>query len=191
MRLRWCVLATALVLVVSACSGGKSGGGSSAGNGLGGATTTATAANSACKTTPLRSTEVGVSASTITVTVVADVNNSIRPGLFKGSWDGVKAWGDYMNSKGGLACRRVIVKEGDSKLSPTDASNAVAAACGDSVALVGTTALFLQNVSAMESCKDKAGKPTGVPDIADLHTEVAQQCSKISFAALPRVVVSV
>jgi Periplasmic binding protein len=185
MRLRWCVLATASVLVVTACSSGKSGGGSSAGNGLGGATTTATAANSACKTTPLKSTEVGVSASTITVTVVADVNNSIRPGLFKGSWDGVKAWGDYMNSKGGLACRRVVVKEGDSKLSPTDASNAVAAACGDSVALVGTTALFLQNVSAMESCKDQAGKPTGIPDIADLQTEVAQQCSKVSFAALP------
>ena len=38
MRLRWCVLATALVLVVTAC--GSSGGGSknTAGNGLGGAT---------------------------------------------------------------------------------------------------------------------------------------------------------
>ena len=183
MRLRWCVLATALVLVVTAC--GSSGGGTSAGNGLGGTTTTAPAANSVCKTAALKSTEVGVTASTITVTVVADVNNSVRPGLFKGSWDGMKAWGDYMNSKGGLACRRVVVKQGDSKLSPTDATNAVAAACGNSVALVGTTALFLQNVSAMESCKDKAGVATGIPDIADLQTEVAQQCSKISFATLP------
>ncbi|MDP9334722.1 MAG: ABC transporter substrate-binding protein [Actinomycetota bacterium] len=183
MRLRWCVLATALVLVVTACGSGGSGG-KSAGNGLGGATTT-TPANSVCKTAALKSTEVGVTASTITVTVVADVNNSVRPGLFKGSWDGVKAWGEYMNSKGGLACRRVVVKQGDAKLSPTDAANAVAAACGNSVALVGTTALFLQNVSAMESCKDKAGVATGIPDIADLQTEVAQQCSKISFATLP------
>src|SRR5260221_2357781 len=133
----------------------------------------------------MQRTEVGVTPTTITVTVVADVNNSVRPGLFKGSWDGVKAWGDYMNSKGGLACRHVIVKQGDAKLSPTDASNAVAAACGNSVALVGTTALFLQNVSSMESCKDKAGVATGIPDIADLQTEVAQQCSKISFATLP------
>jgi hypothetical protein len=184
MRLRWCVLATALVLIVTACGSGG-GGGNNAGNGLGGTTASTAAPNDVCKTAALKSTEIGVSASTITVTVVADVQNGFRPGLFKSSWDGVKAWGAYMNSKGGLACRKVVVKEADSKLSPTDASNAVAAACGDSVALVGTTALFLQNVSGMEACKDKAGKPTGIPDIAELQTEVAQQCSKISFATLP------
>ena len=118
------------------------------------------------------------------MTVVADVNNSIRPGLFKGSWDGVKAWGDYINSKGGLACRKVVVKEGDSKLSPTDSTNAISAACANSVAMVGTTALFLQDVTPMETCKDKAGATTGIPDLALLQTEPAQQCSAISFAAL-------
>jgi hypothetical protein len=183
MRLRWCVLATALVLIVTACGGGSSGGGSSVG--LGGTTTPSTSVNSVCTNAALKSTEVGVSATTITVTVIADVNNPIRPGLFKGSWDGVKAWGDYMNSKGGLGCRKVVVKQGDAKLSPTDAATAVATACGNSVAMVGTTALFLQDVSVMNSCKDKAGKATGIPDIADLQTEVAQQCSPISFATLP------
>jgi hypothetical protein len=186
MRLRWCVLATALVLVVTACGGGSSNsGGGGGGGGLGGPTTTAAAAQSVCKTAKLTSPEIGVTASTITVTVIADVNNSIRPGLFKGSWDGMVAWGKYINSKGGLACRKVIVKQGDAKLSPTDAFNAAAAACGNSVAMVGTTALFLQDVSGMEKCKDKTGKATGIPDIADLQTEVAQQCSKISFATLP------
>jgi hypothetical protein len=184
MRLRWCVLATALVLGITACSSGGSSGGGSGGGGLG-PTTPTTAVNDACKTAKLTAPEVGVTASTITVTVVADVQNGFRPGLFKGSWDGVKAWGDYMNSKGGLACRKVIVKEADSKLSPTDANNAVAAACGNSVALVGTTALFFQNVSAMNNCKDKAGKATGLPDMAELQTEVAQQCSPVSFATLP------
>jgi hypothetical protein len=184
MRLRWCVLATALVLGITACSSGGSNGGSSGGGGLG-PTTPTTAVNDACKTATLTSPEIGVTATTITVTVVADVQNGFRPGLFKGSWDGVKAWGDYMNSKGGLACRKVIVKEADSKLSPTDANNAVAAACGNSVALVGTTALFFQNVSAMNNCKDKAGKATGLPDMAELQTEVAQQCSPVSFATLP------
>jgi Periplasmic binding protein len=184
MRLRWCVLATALVLVVTACGGGSSGG-SSSGGGLGGATTTAPAATSACKTTPLKSTEVGVTPTTITVTVVADVVNGFRPGLFKGSWDGVKAWGDYMNSQGGLACRKVVVNEADSKLASADANNAVAAACGNSVALVGTTALFFDNVSAMNNCKDKAGQPIGIPDLAELQTESAQQCSPVSFATLP------
>jgi len=153
MRLRLCVLATALVLVVTACSGSssKSGNGGSGGGGLGGPTTTAPAADSACKTATLTSPEVGVTPKTITVTVVADVDNGFRPGLFKGAWDGVKAWGDYINSKGGLACRTVVVKEADSKLSPTDANNAVAAACGNSVAMVGTTALFFSNVSAMNN----------------------------------------
>src|SRR6185295_8224414 len=175
------VLAAAFVLVVSACNGGSIGNNAD-GKGLGGATSSTAAPNDACKSARLKSTEVGVSASTITVTVVADVNNPIRPGVFKGSWDGVKAWGDYMNSKGGLACRRVVVKQADSKLSPGDAANSVAAACGNSVALVGTTALFLQNVSGMEACKDKAGVATGIPDLALVQTEVAHQCSKISFA---------
>jgi len=190
MRLRWCVLATALVLLVTACGGGSgsskaaSNGG---GDGLGGGATTTPVTSAGKCDTPLTSPEVGVTDKTITVTVVADVNNSIRPGLFKGSWDGMKAWGDYINSIGGLACRKVVVKQGDAKLSPTDAANAVSAACGDSIALVGTTALFLQasGVSAMEACKDKSGAATGIPDIADLQTEVAQQCSPISFATLP------
>ena len=165
MQLRWCVVATALVLGVSACGGGSSNKSSSGGgDGLGGATTTSVASPGKCDNT-LTSSEVGVTPKTITVTVVADVNNSIRPGLFKGSWDGMKAWGDYTNSIGGLACRKVVVKEGDAKLSPTDAFNAAAAACSDSVAMVGTTALFLQDVSGMESCKDKAGVATGIPDI--------------------------
>ena len=67
----------------------------------------------------------------------------------------------------------------------TDAKNAVAAACGNSLALVGTTALFFQDVSVLQGCKDKAGAATGLPDIAELQTEAAQQCSPDSFAALP------
>jgi hypothetical protein len=188
MRLRWCVLATALVLVVSACSSGGSSGKASPGvggnGGLGGGTTTTLKPAANCNV-PLKSTEIGVTAKTITVTVIADVNNSIRPGLFKGSWDGMVAWGKYINSIGGLACRQVVVKEGDAKLSPTDAANALAAACTNSMATVGTTALFLQDVTAMNTCKDKTGKATGLPDIAELQTEVAQQCSPVSFATLP------
>ena len=35
------------------------------------------------------------------------------------------------------------------------------------------------------ACKDKAGAATGIPDLAELQTEAAQQCSPISFATLP------
>jgi hypothetical protein len=184
MRLRWCGLATALMIGAAACGGGSSKA-TDGGGGLGDPTTTTKpAANSNCNTT-LQSTEIGVTPKTITVTVIADVNNPIRPGVFKGSWDGMVAWGRYINSLGGLACRTVVVKEGDAKLSPTDAANAAAAACSDSIAMVGTTAVFLQNVSGMESCKDTTGAATGILDIATLQTEVAHQCSRIAFAALP------
>ena len=37
----------------------------------------------------------------------------------------------------------------------------------------------------MNTCKDKAGQAVGLPDIAELQTEVAQQCSPVSFATLP------
>ena len=62
MRLRWCVLATALVLVVTACGGGSSSkDGDTVGGGLGGTTTPTTAANSVCKTATLpKATEIGV-----------------------------------------------------------------------------------------------------------------------------------
>jgi hypothetical protein len=177
----WCVIATVCALVVAGCSGGNASG--SGNQALGGGPSTTVKQPGDCSR-QLRSTEFGVTPTTITVTVLADVQNAFRPGLFKGSWTGVKAWGDYMNARGGLACRKVVVKEVDSKLSPTDSQNGIAAACNDSLALVGTTALFLQDVRTMDGCKDRAGRATGIPDIAELQTEAAQQCSPVSFPVL-------
>ena len=77
------------------------------------------------------------------------------------------------------------MKTADSKLTADDARNAITTACTNSLALVGTTALFLDDMSAAEQCKDKAGKPVGIPDLAVIQTYANQQCSPISFAALP------
>jgi ABC-type branched-subunit amino acid transport system substrate-binding protein len=177
------VLIAALTLVVAACG---SGGGSSpnAGGGLGATTTTAPAAAD-CKDKTLTSSEIGVSDKEITITVMADVDNPFKPAVFEGAWNGVKAWADYVNAQGGLACRTVVVKKRDSKLNAEEAKNQITAACADSLALVGTTAVFLTDVSGMEGCKDKAGKATGIPDLADLQTESVQQCSDVSFPTLP------
>src|SRR4029079_1333593 len=65
-----------------------------------------------------------------------------------------------------------------------EAQNAMTTACGDSLAMVGTTAVFLTNMAPAESCKDKAGKATGIPDLAVLQTSTTQQCSPISWPAL-------
>jgi hypothetical protein len=171
----------AMLVFASAC-----GGGTKVDNALDTTTSAGTATTSdVCKTTTLEATEVGVTPTTITVTVAADTGSPIRPGLFQGSVDGVKAWADYINANGGLACRKVVVNAADSKLSADDARNAVTTACGNSLALVGTTALFLDDMSPAEQCKDKAGKATGIPDLAVIQTYASQQCSPVSYAALP------
>jgi hypothetical protein len=182
-RSNWVAVMVAMVLVGSACGGGKK---------IGGEITTGTTvpANTSttsdvCKTTTLQSTEVGVTPTTITVTVIADTGSPLRPGLFQGPVDAVEAWAKYINASGGLACRKVVVKTADSKLSADDARNSVTTACGNSLSLVGTTALFLDNMQPAETCKNHAGQPVGIPDLAVLQTYAVQQCSPVSFAALP------
>ena len=186
MRLRWCVLATALVLVVTACGGGSSGGGA-AGGGLGGSTTTATAAARACaRPRRSRAPRSACPPTTITVTVIADVNNGFRPGLFKGSWDGVKAWGDYINSKGGLALPQGRRQRGRLQAEPDRRHRTRSPPRAATRSRWSARPRCSSRTSARwRACKDKAGEATGIPDIAELQTEVAQQCSPISFATLP------
>jgi ABC-type branched-subunit amino acid transport system substrate-binding protein len=170
-----------LALGLAAC-----GGGTDVDDGASDTTTGNTSGNQdACEGVTLEASEVGVTPDTITITVTADTGSPIRPGLFQGSIDAVTAWAEAQNAQGGLACRQVEVKVADSKLNADESRNALAAACGDSFALVGTTALFLNDMTPAESCKDKAGATTGLPDLAVLQTEAVQQCSAISFAMLP------
>jgi len=129
--------------------------------------------------------EIGVTADTIKIAVIADVDNPVRPGLFQGTVNGVRAFAKYINgTKGKLAGRNVEVDFIDSKLSADEARNAVIRACQEDFAIVGTNALFLNNVQPMEQCIDKAGQMTGLPDVPTLQTEVAHQCSQISFAVI-------
>ena len=128
--------------------------------------------------------EIGVTASTIKIAVIADVDNAARPGLFQGIVNGVQAFAKYINGHGKLAGRNVEVDFIDSKLSADEARNAVIRACQEDFAIVGTSALFLNNVQPLEQCVDKVGQATGLPDVPTLQTEVAHQCSPISFAVI-------
>ena len=122
-RSAWVAVTVSMVVLAAACGSGKKiGGGVAPGSTVApGAPTT----SDVCKTTTLQSTEVGVSPRTITVTVIADTGSPLRPGLFQGSVDAVQAWAKYINANGGLACRQVVVKTADSKLTADDARNAV------------------------------------------------------------------
>jgi Periplasmic binding protein len=130
-------------------------------------------------------TDVGITDKTIRIAVVADVDNQLAPGIFQGSVDGVKGWAKYVNSHGGLAGRKVQVDFIDSKLDADESRNAVIKACSEDFALIGTSAVFLNNVDDIEACVDKAGAATGIPDIAVVATEIAQQCSPTTYAVNP------
>ncbi len=131
------------------------------------------------------SNEVGVTAKTIRVAVVDDVDNSIVPGVLQGIVDGVEGWGKYVNANGGIAGRKVQVDFIDSKLNANEARNAIIKACSEDLALVGTGALLLQTVDDEVNCKDSAGKPTGIPDIPAIAVSTAQACAPNAFPIVP------
>jgi Periplasmic binding protein len=136
-------------------------------------------------------TEVGVTPKEIRIAVVADVENQFAPGIFQGSVNGVKGWAKFVNANGGLAGRKVVVDFIDSKLSADDSRNAVIKACSEDFALVGTSAVFLNNVDDIEGCVDKAGAATGIPDMTVVATEIAQQCSPTTYAVnAPQIICS-
>ncbi len=180
-RVRIGALALTLTVTLAACGSGRSIDNATPSSGGDPTTTTA----DACAKESPKATEIGVSDSEITIAVTADTGSPIKPGLFQGSVDAIEAWAEYKNANGGLACRKIDVKVFDSKLSPDEAKNSLTTACGEAFALVGTTALFLNDVAPIEKCKDQAGAATGITDFAVLQTEPAQQCSQWDFAVLP------
>jgi len=138
-----------------------------------------------------QATEIGVTDKEVRIAVVADVENQFAPGIFQGSVNGVKGWAKFVNANGGLAGRKVVIDFLDSKLSADDSRNAVIKACAEDFALVGTSAVFLNNVDDIEACVDQAGAATGIPDITVVATEVAQQCSPTTYAVnAPQIICS-
>ena len=131
------------------------------------------------------SNEVGVTAKTIKVAVVADVDNTFAPGVLKGIVDGVQGWGKYVNANGGIGGRKVQVDFIDSHLNPNDTRNAIIKACSEDYALVGTGTLLLQTPADITSCADSTGKATGIPDVAALVTNAAEGCAPTGYAITP------
>jgi hypothetical protein len=166
-RLRWLVVASAVVLAVAMTAGpavGQNGGSDE----------------------NLTASDVGITPTEIRIGVIADTGSPIAPGLFQGAVDGVEAWADYMNEKeGGLAGRKIVVESYDSKLSADEARNAIIDACSENFALVGTSALFVNNIDDLVACEDSEGAATGLPDFPVVTTEVVHQCSPVSYGINP------
>ena len=92
----------------------------------------------------------------------------------------MQAWAKTVNQQGGIAGRKVVVDFIDSRLSPNDARNALITACSQDFALVGTEALFITNVSDLETCKNAQGQPVGIPDLSGIATS-AERCSPVTY----------
>jgi ABC-type branched-subunit amino acid transport system substrate-binding protein len=134
---------------------------------------------------PLTASEIGITPTTINVTVPAAIDVPGVAGAFQGAVNGVNAWAQYTNDHGGLAGRKIHVTAIDTKLGSEAATSAFIQGCQNSVALIGTSVLLAQNFSDLTSCKDHTGAATGLPDFGVVFTEVAQQCSPTSYAINP------
>ena len=129
--------------------------------------------------------EIGISAKEIRIAIVADVDSPLSPGVFQGQVDAIRGYAKYINKRGGVAGRKLVVDFIDSKLSPDEARNATIKACAEDFAMVGTAAVFLSNVDDMVGCVDATGTPTGLPDIPTVTQDRAQQCSPVSYSIAP------
>jgi ABC-type branched-subunit amino acid transport system substrate-binding protein len=130
--------------------------------------------------------DVGITATEIRVAVIADVDNSLAPGVFKASVDAMNAWAKVVNKDGGIAGRKVVIDFIDSHLNANESRNATIKACADDFAMVGGEALFLNQVDDMTACVNSAGEPIGIPDLPGLALDPKQQCSPVSYAIIGR-----
>jgi ABC-type branched-subunit amino acid transport system substrate-binding protein len=125
--------------------------------------------------------EIGITAKEIKLAVLADVENSISPGLFKKSVDAMNAWARVVNKAGGIAGRKIVIDFHDTKLNPTETRNAIIQACANDFATVGGESLFMSNVDDLVGCKDANGDTTGLPDVPGLALDVSQKCSPVTW----------
>ncbi len=175
---RWvAAFGLAILLLAPSCgrddTGGTASGSSAAVGGEG--------SGSDCSGLALEATDVGVTADSITIEVMADVGSPLSPGLFQANLDAVNAYADHVNERGGIACRRLVVKEWDTKLTPEEAKNGQLDACANALALVGGNSLFNPDVTTLQTCPDQGGVATGIPDIAALANDVAELCSPTTY----------
>ena len=169
-RLLGVIGAIAAVLLMAGCSSSSSSTGSAPSTAAASSAPSATAAAGTAAASPASSAgtadDIGITATTIKVGLIADVDTSLAPGLFQKSVNAVKAWASIVNANGGLDGRQVAVDFCDSKLDPNATTNCVIKACQNDFALVGTSANALVDLADIDGCKNAAGKTVGLPDLA-------------------------
>jgi ABC-type branched-subunit amino acid transport system substrate-binding protein len=132
--------------------------------------------------------EIGVTAKTINIAAIDDVDNSLAPNAFKPIVDGVQAGVKYVNANGGVAGRTLKLDFIDSHLNPNDTRNAIITACGQDLSMVGTATALFTGLEDLTGCKDQAGQATGLPDIGSIVLGTAQACAPTSYPVIPSMI---
>lgn len=185
-RSRLLVVFAVVVALLAAACGGRSeepaGGGSDGSDPDAASTASASAEGIDCSEEEApEATEVGVTADTITIEVLADVGASAAPGLFQANHDALEAFEAQVNEDGGIACRQLDVVLWDTKLDADESLNGQIDACQNALAMVGSNALFNPDMAPTATCRDLAGNETGLPDIAALANDINQRCNETSY----------
>jgi ABC-type branched-subunit amino acid transport system substrate-binding protein len=154
--------------------------GTVAGTGTGGATGGTTGSGSSSTTGAATgdnggATDVGVTATTITVGNVSDLSGP-QPGLFQGAVNGTEAYFAYLNSQGGVNGRQVQLRSSDGQTDCTANQSAHKALLGSVFAFVGSFSLYDDcGTSVMKAHPD-------VPDVSFALGEKTQQNTVNQFS---------
>jgi ABC-type branched-subunit amino acid transport system substrate-binding protein len=120
-------------------------------------------------------TDVGVTATTITVGNVSDLSGP-QPGLFQGAVNGTEAYFAYLNSNGGINGRQVQLRASDGQTDCTANQNAHSALLNSVFAFVGSFSLY-------DDCGTQVIKAhPDIPDVSFALGEKTQQNTVNQFS---------
>src|SRR5262249_3341326 len=123
----------------------------------------------------------------IRVALVADISTPFDqspPQGLNSEARGLMAWAQRVNAHGGLAGRRVVVDVYDSKFNPIATNSAVATACAQDFAMLGTETLAATGGAEVSNCPNMAGVALGIPDVYYINippTDCGQSTVKIPW----------
>jgi ABC-type branched-subunit amino acid transport system substrate-binding protein len=155
---------------------GTAGGGAGA---TGGAAKVAPGASAAPKGGNGGATDVGVTATELTIAVLSDRTGPV-PGIFESTVKAVQAWANLVNSQGGIFGRKIKVVAIDSKTSTADNRAGALQACSQAFALVGSMSAY------DDGGADPVGR-CGIPDIPTTVVNIGRDKVATTFPADPNV----
>jgi ABC-type branched-subunit amino acid transport system substrate-binding protein len=124
--------------------------------------------------TPVPSRDIGVTADTVTVGVVADITGPRA--LFTANWQAMQAFAAYCNAQGGIAGRRLVVQPFDTAL--FNHRQAITDSCASVFALVGSASVFDGDGASVET-------DCGIPDVPALVAEPGHERVPTVVSPLP------